>query len=90
MPDRPFTSCSASPTSTCPRSRARRCDFTARSARRSRTLAPALTHEPPHVAIIRADVAAGGDVLERAEQLRAELAAEARVPVDAVGVYAVC
>ena len=46
--------------------------------------------EPPHVAVIRADVAGSGDVVERAEQLRAELAAEARVPVDAVRVYAVC
>jgi hypothetical protein len=46
--------------------------------------------EPPHVAGIRADVPTGGGALERAEQLRVELASEARVPLDAVEVYAVC
>jgi hypothetical protein len=46
--------------------------------------------EPPHVAVIRAAVLVGGDVLERAEQLRVELAVEAGVSVDAVGIYAIC
>jgi hypothetical protein len=40
--------------------------------------------------VIRAAVLVGGDVLERAEQLRVELAVEAGVSVDAVGIYAIC
>jgi hypothetical protein len=52
--------------------------------------ASAQDDEPTHVAVIRADVSVGRDVLERAERLRSELAVEAGVPVDAVGVYAVC
>ncbi len=52
--------------------------------------AGASADEPPHVAVIRADLADAGDVVERAEQLRAELIADARVPVDAVELYAVC
>lgn len=53
---------------------------------------PVTASEPPHGAAIRADVpdVRTADLTEVAEQFRAKLAGEARVPVDALRVYAAC